>query len=156
MRANSTKQNVTHVVKSGLLPGFCIFCVVKLVPDILANQNIILIHSAEKIFFVLSIPFFGAVAVAMAIMGIMIVSKIKTNRRLLSDYTELVVNGGGRKGRRGPKEGAVTTTMSEQKQRHSRQQWRSYSSPCSNQFDNDPSPHCQVGTEQQIVSPFTC
>ena len=148
MRANSTKQNVTYVVKSGLLPGFCIFCVVKLVPDILKNRGVIEIQFAEKIFIMLSIPFFAAVAVVMAIMGIMIVTKIKTNRRLLSNYKELLVNGRGR----GHPEEATTTTTSGQGQRHHHQQWRSCSSPCSYQFDNNPSPHCQVGREQQIAS----
>ena len=114
MRAISTRQNIAHVIKSGVLPGLGIFCTMKFFPDILVKHDILSAPFANKIFFVSGIVFFGAVAVAMAIMGTMIVTKIKANRRLLNDHTESIVNGGGQ-----GEEEALTTSSQVSRNRRS-------------------------------------
>ena len=140
MRAISTRQNVTHVTVSGILPGLGIFGAIKLIPDILAKQDIIAIELADAIFFVSSISFFGAVGLAMAIMATMIVTKIRANRRLLYDRTEFIVNGGGQ-----GSEEAVALTGSRRAQKH---QHGSHNPHSSYQLDNTSSPCYQVSRDR--------
>ena len=97
MRKRSTKNNVNHIIKYGILPGVCFFVVVKLIPDILGETGIMTWQTAEAYFWVLSVVFFGVMALAMMVMGIVIVLKIRVHRQILGGRGEFNVNRGRRR-----------------------------------------------------------
>ena len=77
MRAQSTKDNLTHILKYGVSPGVSLFIILTPIPNALAATEIISPESAEKFFWGLSVVFFGFLALAMTAMGTTIVTKIK-------------------------------------------------------------------------------
>ena len=103
MRARSTRDVVTHVIMSGVLPGVALYLSVMFIPDVFMEGGIFQPGLAQTILFGSSAVFFGLAAVAMTVMGTIVVIQIVAHRRLLRSQREFVVTGG-----RGDIEEAVT------------------------------------------------
>ena len=103
MRARSTRDVVTHVIMSGVLPGVALYLSVMFIPDVFMEGGIFRPGLAQTILFGSSAVFFGLAAVAMTIMGTIVVIQIVAHRRFLRSQREFVVTGG-----RGDEEEAVT------------------------------------------------
>ena len=122
MRAKSTKTNLALVAKCAVLPGFSLFLIIKLLPDLFAASGVIERQSADDFFWSSFVIFFGLIALVMAVLGTLIVTKIKANRQFLDERsTELVVNGGRGQG---VEQGALMISASRQRRRCHEEEWR--------------------------------
>ena len=83
MRARSTRDVVTHVIISGVLPGVGLYLSVQFIPDIFMDGGVFRPGYAQTIFFGVSSVLFGLAAVAMTVMGSIVVTQIVAHRHLL-------------------------------------------------------------------------
>ena len=83
MRAQSKDGNVFLTFRYGILPGVVSFVISKAAPDFLESYGVISKNSSTQYFWGFSILFFFAIAVAMVVMGTIIVSKIRSQNAAL-------------------------------------------------------------------------
>ena len=123
LRAKSTNYTIAHVFLWAILPAVGLFLTSTLFLDLLVDQEIIKRRLGDRISLSLGGAFFGLVNLAMPVMGILLLIKIRSGQRFLN-RVELDMELANRRG----DDEEATTERASRRTRSSEDEWRSQNS----------------------------